>query len=209
MIAAQPQKVGNMNKNIKKLNDTMAQIEALKNQLKEQEKSIAADTSRSEQWKRSEVKKARATTAEMIQALYDGTSETLEALKADSTEYFNRFDYSDPKLSAAVSFVKANGAGLPENAWRAMIEDFSDRPAVLRYLAELFDSSGTVEAAMAATERASAGSSSETFPQRMDDYLFYVTGAPAESSVDFSGYRSELQAFDNAISQTAEGGGNG
>lgn len=196
------------NSNAKKLNDIMSKIEILKSQLKEQEQAIAVDASRSEDWKRSEVKKARATTAEMISSLYEGTGATIEALKADSAAHFSRFDYSDPKLQGALNFIKISGNSLPEAAWRQMISDFSDKPAVLRHLATAFDENKVAEASMCATEQANLGGMDETFAQRLDDCLFFATTSPAESSVDFSGYRSELESFDSVVLKSAEGGGN-
>lgn len=144
----------------------------------------------------------------MIQALYEGTTETIEALKADSAAHFSRFDYADPKLQGALNFIKISGNSLPETAWRQMISDFSDKPAVLRHLATAFDENKVAEASMCATERANIGSTDESFAQRLDDYLYFVTTSPAEKSVDFSGYRSELESFDSVVLKSAEGGGN-
>lgn len=189
------------NRNIAKITGVLDEIESLKCQLAEKENRINAEQYRTTDWKRLEIRKARNETAERIAALYDGISDSVEGLKADAAAHFNRFDYSDTKLQGAVSFIKANGAGLPETAWQQMIDDFAEQPAVLRYLAQLFNSNGTIDGAIAATEKANVGNAAADFPQRLDDFMFYSTTAPAEKQLDYSGYRSQLSAFDDALAE--------
>ncbi len=110
----------------------------------------------------------------------------------------NRFDYADPKLVAAISFIQTSGTKMPEQAWQQIVEDFDGRPSELFYLSKLFDENSLFEAAQAAKESAQQISLAESFPRRLDDYLYFVTASDPACNADFSGFVAEMDRIAGA-----------
>ena len=118
------------------------------------------------------------------------------------------FSYDDPKLLAAVQFIKTNGDKLPETAWKSMIADFHNKPAVLFYLADMLDSNGVIDGAITAKETAQKIAFSANLPQRLGDSIYFVAEADPTAHVDLSGLMRELDgldAFEAAIEADTEG----
>lgn len=119
------------------------------------------------------------------------------------------FSYDDPKLIAAVQFIKLNGAALPETAWKSMIADFHNKPAVLFYLAETMDNNGIVDGAITAKETAQQIAFNANLPQRLGDGIYFAAEADPTARVDLSGLMNELDgldAFEAALEADAEDG---
>ena len=133
----------------------------------------------------------------------DGDIVKLEERASQNTA---AFDYSNPKLISAVTFINASGKNLPVIAAEQMVRDFSSRPAELKYLSDVFKSYGLVSASMSATEAAKEASMSVTLPQRISDMLYYsIDAAGPLKEKPFTGLLAELDAYDSAfIDRSAE-----
>ena len=117
------------------------------------------------------------------------------------TEKKDAFDYTDPRLLAAVNFIQANGSKLPEAAWSKMVKDFDGKSRVLFYLSELFDSHGLTDAAITANEAAKGARMTASFPQRVADAIYYATSSDPGKNVDFSGYEKELSRIEEVLAR--------
>ena len=175
-------------------------IKAVKAELAEQLEKINADVIHSGNYKLAQREEARESAKQRLEEINAEADEAIRAL-LEKTQEQDAFDYSDPRLLAAVQFIQANGNALPEAGWRQMVRDFEGRSKVLFYLSELFDSHGLVDAAIEANEAAKTAKMAESFPQRLGDAIFYATSADPEKSVDFRGYEAELSKIEAELSK--------
>lgn len=192
-----------MNKSAKKLLDLIGQIEAVKEAYRDEVKKINADDSRSDKFKAAERAKAKEEAAAKLGALSESASEHVDRLKSDYTYHFTNFDYTDPRIMAAVQLIKTTGGkNLPASAWEQMRADFATSPASLEFLANTANEVGAHEGSITLQEDAKAGHMAETFPDRLSDSLYFA-GNP-EAGEDFSGWKYELAQIGEVIADDTE-----
>jgi len=168
----------------------------IQNTLQDQLQEINADVEHSTSWKAVKKNEAMDKAQTRILQVYDDIEMALIGLNELRDKQF-AFDYSDPKLLGAVQFIKTNGRHLPESAWKQMIQDYRNKPAVLFYLSDLFGKSELVDAAIAAKDAANTISFSANLPQRISDSMYYITHAADPTGyVDTSGIMRELDALE-------------
>ena len=188
---------------IKEKFDAIAQVKAA---LAKDLRAIADDDTRSGNYKNAQRMAAKDKARQELQKIVDDTDILLKALDEKAKALYGQFDYSNPKLAGAVSFIKSSGKNLPEAAVKQIISDFRGHPGELKYLATLFNENGVIDASMDATEAANAASMKYALPERLSDSLYYsVRCEEPEKDIDFSGYVSELDTYAEALPEAEPG----
>lgn len=173
--------------------------QALRNELADiDELDVFSDSA-----KASMKEKATENTKARLAAIAEAT-EAMVAKLEEEIGVRNHFDYADPKLAAAVAFIQTSGQNLPESAWTAMLKDFDGRPSELFYLSTLFNEQHLFEAAQTAKEAGQRASLSESFPQQLSDFIYFITQADPTANVDFSSYVAELDRIADVEQDDAE-----
>lgn len=185
------------------LREIFIMIKGIKSELAEELDAIDADEIHSGEYKLGLKREAKERARERLAEIRDLTDEAV-ADYISRTKGREVFDYSDPRLLSAVTFVQAAGAAMPEAAWLKMVEDFRGRPKTLKYLADLFESHRAIDAAIAASEAAKDAEISESFPDRVADFIYYETGRDPDASFDPSGFEYELAQYDPQPSASEE-----
>ena len=176
------------------------EIKAVKAALAARIAEIDADVIHSGEYKLAQREEAREEAKARLEEIGTEADEAIRAFVA-RTQKQDAFDYTDPRLLAAVNFIQANGSKLPEAAWSKMVKDFEGKSRVLFYLSELFDSHGLTDAAIVANEAAQGARMTESFPLRVADAIYYATSSDPSRNVDFSGYEAELSRIEEALAR--------
>ena len=185
-----------------KIRDILAEIKSVRSELIEETERIKTDWSRSDSFKAD----AMAEAFEEAEAKLAEIGERAEAAVLDLesiTAVQNAFDYSNPKLLAAVQFIQSNKT-VPDAAWQQMISDFAKCPQELFYLSDLFSKNGATAAAIAAKEAAQEVAFSGGLPQRLSDKLYFVTHADPSAHIDLSGIEQDLAVLERAEANLRE-----
>ena len=176
------------------------EIKAVKAALATRIAEIDADVIHSGEYKLAQSEEAREQAKARLAEINAEADDAIRVLMA-RTEKKDAFDYTDPRLLAAVNFIQANGSKLPEAAWSKMVKDFDGKSRVLFYLSELFDSHGLTDAAITANEAAKGARMTASFPQRVADAIYYATSSDPGKNVDFSGYEKELSRIEEVLAR--------
>ena len=179
------------------------EIEAVKAHLAKELRRIDADDLYSENYKAQQRAKAKAAATGLLDAIMSRAEISLAELRKESKEPAS-FDYTNPKLAAAIDLIRAAGKTLPEAAAKQIISDFKGKPAELKYLMTLFEESGMTVYAVDAAEAANEETSNASFPNRLDDILYYSTTGDPTAEVDFSGIESEMDTFTASFGEAAD-----
>lgn len=184
------------------------EMDSIRGELQETLAKISRDDDHSESYKAAQSSKAIDEARTRLKEIAERAEAALPAWE-QLTAKQAAFSYDNPKLLAAVQFIKETGAGLPETAWRSMITDFHNKPAVLFYLADVMDKNGVIDGAISAKETAQKIAISASLPQRLSDSIFYAAEADPASHVDLSGLINDLDgldAFESALEDGTEDG---
>ena len=187
----------------KKVIDALNSIQTEKDALRESLIKISADDTRSDAWKLSEREKATEQAKEKIMQIYESCEESIRTLEMAANSLYTTFDYSNPKMLGAISFITNCGENIPDAAVEQIIRDFSGKAAELSFLSDLFAKHGALNASIIAKEKVKDATMNASLPQRLSDSVFYAVNNDAEKEVDFSNLISEISAFADGIS-TAE-----
>lgn len=170
-------------------------MENTKRELAEKLAQIGGDSVHSESYKA----EARAKAIDEASIRLKAIAEKAEAALPDwkqLAEKQNAFSYDDPKLLAAVQFIKLEGKSLPESAWKTMIADFHDKPAVLTYLADTMERCELIDGAISAKEAAQQIAFNTNLPQRIADGIYYAAESDPTAHIDMSGLVNELDGLE-------------
>ena len=194
--------IRNTTKNIKSI---FREIEAVKAGLADELRKIDADDTRSGSYKAQQREQARSNAAQLLEAILTRAESNIAELRKDAASAVN-FDYTNPKLAAAINLIKSAGKTLPEAAAEQIINDFRHKPAEMKYIVSLLDKNGMSMYAADAQQAADAAMTNASFPDRLDDILYYSTTGDPAADIDFSGIESEMDSlYTAAIEQeTAE-----
>ena len=178
---------------VSEIKSLLREVEAIKANLSEELRRIDADDTRSGSYKEVQRGKARSEATARLKALSERVEDCVTALKENSRNVVS-FDYSNPKLAAAISFIVSAGKDLPEAAAEQIIRDFKGHPAEMKYISGLFAQNGLIAFASDAAEAADGEMKIASLPERLGDKLYYSTLNPTTND-DFSGLENELDSF--------------
>lgn len=165
------------------------EIENAKRVLKIELEEIAADATRSQEYKldmrREAIKKAENKLHEIRER-----AEKLD-MKIQETE----FDYSNPDLVEALRFIELAGENVTEDIVQTMINKLADHPKELAFLRDVLGKKRMIEYAAMVNEAVTAQDAKASLPQRLDDAIYYATDGNPEKDVSFTEIEAELDAI--------------
>lgn len=182
------------------------EIEIVKSDLAEELRKIDADDTRSGNYKAQQRAAAKEKATELLKAILARAEGNITELRTSAKGAIT-FDYTNPKLAAAITLIKSAGKSLPDIAAEQIINDFKGKPAELKYITSLFEKSGMSVYAMDAKQAADTEMFNASFPDRLDDLLYYSTTGDPTADVDFSEIENEMDTFTASFGDAAEAEG--
>lgn len=191
-----------LKQNIEKAKDLLKQIVTIKQNLSSEcEKIDSQYDIYSSEYRLSKKKELDIAAMEKIFKLADEAETIIEKIGEEVKAVAEDFDYSDPKLVAAVAFISASKGNIPVEAGKKMVDDFKGKPAVLKYLAGIFEENGCLDCALYAQETERDANIYLPSANRLSDMLYYLVNSSSSTYKDFTEIIDQLERYE-ALSAT-------
>ena len=205
LFRRQPAKKGTiemLKQNVEKAKNLLKQIVANKMNLDAEYKKLDSEQHiYSSEYILSKKKELSKKVQTEILNIQDELEPIIEKIGEEAKAVEEDFNYSDPKLVAAVTFISASKGTIPVEAGKKMVDDFKGKPAVLKYLAEVFEKNAAIECAMYAKDMERAANIYLPAANRLSDMLYYLVNSSSSTYKDFNEIIDQLERYE-ALSAT-------